>query len=105
MNKQTRFELALIFAAISAAPSLFTHETESANPSSGFESQRLCLDALIKDRAPQENGGQVASAEPEKPVERELRGGEKQINLCLAANGAALSGHRCWQEVHRHHPL
>src|SRR5438445_4637363 len=77
MNKQARFELALIFAAISAAPSLFTHETESANPSSGFESQRLCLDALIKDRAPQENGGQVASAEPEKPVERELRGGEK----------------------------
>ena len=76
MNKLTRFELALIIAAISADPSLIAHETELAT-SSRFGSQTLCPDTLIKDRAPQENGGQVASAEPEKPVERELHGGER----------------------------
>ena len=77
MPKKTRFELILILAACCTAPSLFAHEAALTKTLASLGSQRLILDAFISDSAPQEVGDQVTPIEPGKPVERELRGGEK----------------------------
>ena len=60
INKKIRFELALILSAVCVVPAL---------PSTESKLFKLC--------APQENVGQVMPIEPGKPVEHELRGGEK----------------------------